>query len=863
VALAVDSFIYFANIRPDYKWGSFGNTVVYAYNRRDRPEQCVVFWDTNTDERYTKFVKNLLSIHAAGENCVLATRADDNTGQHILILCNAIGSPVDSKYIDIQPKHVTMTPYHIIAASDDQIYVWHYRSSVSKLTSVDSSGSLRRREGRERVFHIDDTSSSAAGGAHRPTADAIAAISASQRYLVVGRESGALHRYTLPHISLDAKYTLRCRPAQLHLNCDSSKLGIIDIGGMLSFFDFDARGTAADGRSVKGEHLAFERKDAWSLKWAEDNPALFAVMEKTRMYIFRGTDPEEPVLSSGYLCSFKDLTVRSVMLDEVMEDPTRPDKGMVVEYEARSLRDARHLLAANSIGDASSFIEDNPHPRLWRLLAETALERQDFGSAEKAFVMLQDYQGIQFVKRLKSTENKARAAAEVATYFQRFDEAEGLYREMDRMDLAVELRMRLGDWFKVVQLLQSGAGDDDALTLAWNRIGDYYADRQKWAKAAQYYTQAKNMGALVECLYILEDYEGLEALVETLPEGSPLLSNIGRKLQSVGLNDAAVAALLRAGDVKGAVDSCVLLNQWDKAVELAQAHDLPQIETLLSKYASHLLESDSTFQAIELYRKANRSTESAKLLARLAGEAAKTRANPLRAKKLYVLAALEVERFRKRNLDMTGASSMATTVATATGTMTGTAAVTAATLDTLLAQDATAGGVGDVGAASRTLDSAWHGAEAFHWFMLAQRQLRGGLMEPAMKTAMLLVNYEDILAPADIYSLIALCAYYARHYGMCSKAFMRLEALEDVEPSVREAYEGLAMDIFTQNPPRDPSGAADLTLDVEHKPRDVCLVSGRKVTDGRYYRCSTCKHKIMKTELQGLSVCPLCHAGIV
>lgn len=33
---------------------------------------------------------------------------------------------------------------------------------------------------------------------------------------------------------------------------------------------------------------------------------------------------------------------------------------------------------------------------------------------------------------------------------------------------------------------------------AQDRIGDYYADRQKWAKAVQYYGQAKNYEKLVE-----------------------------------------------------------------------------------------------------------------------------------------------------------------------------------------------------------------------------------------------------------------------------------------------------------------------------------------------------------------------------
>ena len=48
-------------------------------------------------------------------------------------------------------------------------------------------------------------------------------------------------------------------------------------------------------------------------------------------------------------------------------------------------------------------------------------------------------------------------------------------------DLAVALRKKLGDWFRVVHLLKTGGGgDDQALEEAWNSIGDYYADRQKW-----------------------------------------------------------------------------------------------------------------------------------------------------------------------------------------------------------------------------------------------------------------------------------------------------------------------------------------------------------------------------------------------
>jgi hypothetical protein len=50
---------------------------------------------------------------------------------------------------------------------------------------------------------------------------------------------------------------------------------------------------------------------------------------------------------------------------------------------------------------------------------------------------------------------------------------------------------RLGDWFKVEKLLRESGGDDVALVTAWNKVGAYYSDRQKWAKAAQFYTQVR------------------------------------------------------------------------------------------------------------------------------------------------------------------------------------------------------------------------------------------------------------------------------------------------------------------------------------------------------------------------------------
>lgn len=125
-------------------------------------------------------------------------------------------------------------------------------------------------------------------------------------------------------------------------------------------------------------------------------------MEKNRLYVLRDFQPEEPVLSSGYLCDFTDLEVKAVLLDDILKDPEeiKSISEMIVEYEAKSLRDTRDFLTTVSLKDAVDFVEKNPHKRLWKLIAEAALDKLNFIIAERAFVKNEDYYGVQFVNKL-------------------------------------------------------------------------------------------------------------------------------------------------------------------------------------------------------------------------------------------------------------------------------------------------------------------------------------------------------------------------------------------------------------------------------------------------------------------------------
>ena len=84
------------------------------------------------------------------------------------------------------------------------------------------------------------------------------------------------------------------------------------------------------------------------------------------------------------------------MLDEILKDPEdiKNINEMITHYEAKTLKDTRDFLTTVSLREAVEFVEKNPHPRLWKRIAETALEKLNFNIAERALVKTDHYHGV-------------------------------------------------------------------------------------------------------------------------------------------------------------------------------------------------------------------------------------------------------------------------------------------------------------------------------------------------------------------------------------------------------------------------------------------------------------------------------------
>lgn len=106
------------------------------------------------------------------------------------------------------------------------------------------------------------------------------------------------------------------------------------------------------------------------------------------------------------------------------------------------------------------------------------------------------------------------------------------------------------------------------------------------------------------------------------------------------------------------------------------------------------------------------------------------------------MAALEVDQYKKRLIDTT---------------MTGQAGSTTRTLDSLITSDVNT-------SSDKILNNPWRGAEAWHFYIMCQRQLYQGQFKSALKTALRLTDYELDMDARKIYTLVALAAYYNKSY---------------------------------------------------------------------------------------------------
>ncbi len=91
--------------------------------------------------------------------------------------------------------------------------------------------------------------------------------------------------------------------------------------------------------------------------------------------------------------------------------------------------------------------------------------------------MIDDYKTIKYIRKIQILDDKEKQKAEILTLYGKYDDAENVYRSIERKDLAVNMRVKIGDWFRVLEMVREGSGYDETLNKMTNQLGNYYAER--------------------------------------------------------------------------------------------------------------------------------------------------------------------------------------------------------------------------------------------------------------------------------------------------------------------------------------------------------------------------------------------------
>lgn len=144
---------------------------------------------------------------------------------------------------------------------------------------------------------------------------------------------------------MESRQSIRTRPQQMYINTNGQRMAIIDTAGILQLYEFS--GTNDDNNTK----LQFEKKDVWDFKWSLDDPLGFVYMEKSRMNIVKDTTQEDPIITDCYPCSFQNMTVKSIMLDEIMKIPDgelKESENYIQIYESTVLKQIKQQFNKNN-----------------------------------------------------------------------------------------------------------------------------------------------------------------------------------------------------------------------------------------------------------------------------------------------------------------------------------------------------------------------------------------------------------------------------------------------------------------------------------------------------------------------------------
>ena len=873
IFLLSETAVYFGLFKSIFKWCYLNDTLIYAI-LTEIDYYTVIFWNTELNEYKYKYVRNMIGICSFNSLCLITSKNEDNN--YLLILCNSIGYAIDNKIVNIEPIFYNLNDTHIVISNENYVYLWQFREFEKR----DNEGNeysnsplilLNKDNQKEICFFIDDIPNLNMEydldnfKMNKSSKDQISALTLSNDFLFIVCESGKGMKYNLLSLSSIDKYNFDDNINSIGMSLTSKYLWTINEKNILNLYDIEK-----DDKKYKMEKINYEKKDVWAIQWEKikanekkEDHLSFVYYEKNKLNIINNLITEDVKIIDAYLADYSNMIITLVRLEELMKknwETKHNVNDIIIKIEHNFLKKFNEIINDNDISltEILKYVEENPSDKLWKELAKHALDKLNFDIAEKCFIQTNDYNGLQLIKKLKNIDDDNLKKAEIAQYFNDYDQAEKILKENKRDDLIVDMNMKLDKWDKVIDVMKENGinEDDENMKISLSNQADKLFENKDYDKAEEYYKKAGNKKGLINVYFAKEDYEKAGEIIKEFEDGDENLDEIGDKFVTLGLLDEAVECYIKNNNIKKAINTCITLNRWDKAMEIAEKYNYYEINDLLKNFSDDLLKKGKKMDLIDFFYKSHRYIDAAKLINQIAEEFILLKMNPLTMKKIYVFYALTMENYNPKVINKHYNEKLDKNDIQVKSTF-----------DNLINTDLS-------NLTRKILNNYWRGAEAFHFYMLCQVHLYRNNYKDALKCSLRLVLYEKYLGTRNVYCLIALSAFLNKSYKYCSKAISILENLDYLSKRLRDGYRKLGINLFINNNvenigerflkcPNCNNEISEFALNCNQCRNNfsACVISGKSIFTKDYFKCKRCSHKTLKSEIIGKNIkhCPMCH----
>ena len=903
IALAADKYIYIALTKFKHKWTYLNDTIVFAYLISDQKYN-IIFLNTLNDTKQCKLVYNLINVISSDNYCVIIQESKEKR-EYSFMITNNFCNVLETKLVPIKPLFYDMNNQFIVICDNDYVYVLQYKGYYKP-----KKGSKKENNEKEKnidlinmknskynipmskldpngmdeyCFFIESELNSEIEYSYKnfvknkKTKNSIINLILSNIYLYIAKANGIINKYNLYSKSLERKFKIDENIKSFGLSPFDRYMWCINTNDYLSIYNLDKE---------KPDKLNYYQKEVWDIKWCEkseeeerEDTLEFVILQKNKLYFINNLEIEgEMIKCTDYLGKYYNNEVTVVKIEKLNNDRNNDffeGKNYLKKYQNKVLKEFNELLENSQITDlkpALDYASKKPCNTFYSKITKKALEKLDFDTAQTAMLQTGDFEGLQFLKKVKNIEDDELKKAEILEFNNNYDEASNKYNKMGRNDLNLAMNIKLGKWDKVTDMMSKNDDKDENLKIAYNNYADELYEKKDYDKAEDYYKKSGNLHGLINTYFAKEEYNKAAEMIDVIPKEDEFLEEMGDKFRGVGMCQEAVLAYTKRGNLKKAMETYIENNKWGEAVELSRENDFYNMEQLTNKFGTEFIKNGRKLDLVELFNKANMKLKVNKYLIEIACDMWKLKAPPLIIKKIYVLAALELENYKSRisdsqinnedHIEMNDEARLKNREKNEENP------------DIKKPNNNYSSKEID-----KILFNSWRGAEAFHYYMLCQAQLYNRKFKEACKTSIRLSLYEKELGSEEVYRLIALCSYLNKSFAFCSYALSTLEKLNTINKYRKAKYEELAKSIFVKYEPKNvdekffkcPNNDCKQAVseyDIYCKNCGMnfngCVLTGASILDHHYFKCKQCHHRTKKNEVKRSTIgnCPLCHCSL-